>query len=78
MVWMGVYSQSFLAPVSKVSARVLVESGINVPVRAAVTPAGGPVERQGTYGATRPIDNRPQVDNLPHRATAHVEAANAR
>jgi NADH-quinone oxidoreductase subunit M len=78
MVWMGVYSQSFLPPVSKVTAKVLVESGINVPVQAAVTPASGPVERQGTHGASRPIDNRPQVDNLPHRATAHVEAANAR
>jgi NADH-quinone oxidoreductase subunit M len=33
MVWMGVYSQSFLAPVSKTTARVLAQSEINVPFR---------------------------------------------
>ncbi len=33
MVWMGVYSQSFLPPVSKVTARVLEQSSINVPER---------------------------------------------
>jgi NADH-quinone oxidoreductase subunit M len=31
MVWMGVYSQSFLAPVGKTTARVLAQSEINVP-----------------------------------------------
>jgi NADH-quinone oxidoreductase subunit M len=30
MVWMGVYSQSFLAPVGKTTARVLAQSEINV------------------------------------------------
>ena len=34
MVWMGVYSQSFLPPVSQVSQLVLKQSGINVPERA--------------------------------------------
>ena len=40
MVWMGVYSRSFLAPVGKTTARVLVESEINVPfsVRNAAPP----------------------------------------
>ena len=33
MVWMGVYSQSFLPPVSKVTARVLDQTQINVPFK---------------------------------------------
>ena len=33
MVWMGVYSQSFLPPVSKVTARVLEQTKVNVPFR---------------------------------------------
>jgi NADH-quinone oxidoreductase subunit M len=31
MVWMGVYSQSFLPPVSKTTARVLEQTQVNVP-----------------------------------------------
>jgi NADH-quinone oxidoreductase subunit M len=31
MVWMGVYSQSFLGPVGKTTARVLAQSEVNVP-----------------------------------------------
>jgi NADH-quinone oxidoreductase subunit M len=33
MVWMGVYSSSFLAPVSKVTARVIDQAQVNVPFR---------------------------------------------
>jgi len=33
MVWMGVYPQSFLPPVSKATARVLDQAQINVPFR---------------------------------------------
>jgi NADH-quinone oxidoreductase subunit M len=33
MVWMGVYSQSFLPPVSKTTARVLDQTRINVPFK---------------------------------------------
>jgi NADH-quinone oxidoreductase subunit M len=33
MVWMGVYSQSFLPPVSKVTAHVLDQTQINVPFK---------------------------------------------
>jgi NADH-quinone oxidoreductase subunit M len=33
MVWMGVYSQSFLPPVSKATARLLEQTHINVPER---------------------------------------------
>jgi NADH-quinone oxidoreductase subunit M len=36
MVWMGVYSQSFLPPVSKATARVLEQAQINVPFRVAI------------------------------------------
>ena len=36
MVWMGVYSQSFLPPVSKTTARVLDQTRINVPIRVGV------------------------------------------
>jgi NADH-quinone oxidoreductase subunit M len=33
MVWMGVYSQSFLPPVSRNTARVLEQTQVNVPFR---------------------------------------------
>jgi NADH-quinone oxidoreductase subunit M len=33
MVWMGVYSQSFLPPVSQVTAHVLEQTQVNVPYR---------------------------------------------
>jgi NADH-quinone oxidoreductase subunit M len=36
MVWMGVYSRSFLVPVSKVTARVLEQTQVNVPFRVSV------------------------------------------
>jgi len=36
MVWMGIYSQSFLAPVGKVTARVLEQTEVNVPFRVAL------------------------------------------
>jgi NADH-quinone oxidoreductase subunit M len=43
MVWMGVFSQSFLPPVSKVTAQVLNQAQINVPFRVQLHP-GAPVE----------------------------------
>jgi NADH-quinone oxidoreductase subunit M len=36
MVWMGVYSQSFLQPVSKTTARVLDQTRLNVPIRVGI------------------------------------------
>ena len=39
MVWMGVYSQSFLPPVSKTTAAVLEQTEINVPFCVQVRPA---------------------------------------
>ncbi|MBV8907025.1 MAG: NADH-quinone oxidoreductase subunit M [Acidobacteriia bacterium] len=39
MVWMGVYSQSFLPSVSKTTARVLDQAQVNVPFRVAAPPA---------------------------------------
>jgi NADH-quinone oxidoreductase subunit M len=38
MVWMGVYSQSFLPPVGKVTAQVLAQSDVNVPYRVEARP----------------------------------------
>ncbi len=38
MVWMGVYSQSFLPPVGKVTAQVLDQTQVNVPFRVKATP----------------------------------------
>jgi NADH-quinone oxidoreductase subunit M len=38
MVWMGVYSQSFLPPVSQVTAHVLEQTRINVPFRVSAEP----------------------------------------
>jgi hypothetical protein len=33
MVWMGVYSQTFLPPIGKTTANILSQSQINVPFR---------------------------------------------
>jgi NADH-quinone oxidoreductase subunit M len=33
MVWMGVYSQSFLPPIGQTTARVLEQTQVNVPFR---------------------------------------------
>ena len=38
MVWMGVYSQSFLVPVGKNTARVLEQTKVNVPYRVELAP----------------------------------------
>ena len=38
MVWMGVYSQSFLPPVSKTTARVLSQAQVNVPFQVQLRP----------------------------------------
>jgi NADH-quinone oxidoreductase subunit M len=38
MVWMGVYSQSFLPPVGKVTAHLLDQAQVNVPFRVQATP----------------------------------------
>jgi hypothetical protein len=38
MVWMGVYSQTFLPPVGKVTARVLAQCEVNVPYRVQTRP----------------------------------------
>src|ERR1017187_4726362 len=62
MVWMGVYSQSFLPPVSKVTARVLEQTTINVPVRAQVAPAVLPPVRAQIRKT--PVD-RPIPDGSP-------------
>jgi len=40
MVWMGVYSQSFLPPVGKVNARVLDQTRVNVPFRVQLKQGG--------------------------------------
>ena len=42
MVWMGVYSQSFLPPVGKNTARVLEQTNVNVPYRVQVEPSSTP------------------------------------
>jgi NADH-quinone oxidoreductase subunit M len=55
MVWMGVYSQSFLPPVTKATARVLDQAQVNVPFRVALPPAPG---------------SRPPAPALPEVASA--------
>jgi NADH-quinone oxidoreductase subunit M len=71
MVWMGVYSQSFLPPVGKVNAHVLEQTRINVPTRVQIrkAPVGGQEERDQGVARRR---GRP-----PHYSV-HLEAANAR
>jgi len=43
MFWMGIYSQSFLPPVTKATARVLDQAQINVPFRVAIPSPGAEV-----------------------------------
>ena len=45
MVWMGVYSQSFLPPVSQATARVLEQTQVNVPYRVRTQPSALEVAR---------------------------------
>jgi NADH-quinone oxidoreductase subunit M len=49
MVWMGVYSQSFLQPVGKTTARVLDQTRINVPFRVGIG-NGHPVALEANNG----------------------------
>ena len=49
MVWMGVYSQSFLQPVSKTTARVLDQTRLNVPIRVEIK-KGQPVVLEARNG----------------------------
>jgi NADH-quinone oxidoreductase subunit M len=49
MVWMGVYSQSFLQPVSKTTARVLDQTRLNVPIRVEIR-KGQPVVLEARNG----------------------------
>jgi len=46
MVWMGVYSQSFLPPVTKSNSRVLDQAQVNVPFRVAVPQNAVPSTRE--------------------------------
>jgi len=41
MVWMGIYTQTFLAHVSETNAQILNQSKMNVPLRVAIPPVGG-------------------------------------
>jgi len=47
MVWMGVYPQSFLPPVSKVNAAVLEQTRLNVPFRVQNPQPGSPLPGSG-------------------------------
>jgi hypothetical protein len=57
MVWMGVYSQSFLPPVGKTTALVLEQSQVNVPfrvgipVRSPLADAHGSIQSRDREGA---------------------------
>jgi len=46
MVWMGVYSQTFLPPVGKINARIIEQTNVNVPyrVQSPPTPRAAPTE----------------------------------
>jgi hypothetical protein len=46
MVWMGVYSQTFLPPVGKINARIIEQTNVNVPyrVQSPPTPRATPTE----------------------------------
>jgi NADH-quinone oxidoreductase subunit M len=43
MVWMGVYTQSFLPPVSQATARILDQTKVNVPFQVRIRPVTGEV-----------------------------------
>jgi NADH-quinone oxidoreductase subunit M len=67
MLWMGVYSQSFLAPVSKVTALVLEQSKINVTTRVQVAPSG---QEERDHGAARGPGRAPHLSVLAEAADA--------
>jgi NADH-quinone oxidoreductase subunit M len=58
MVWMGVYSQTFLPPVSKTTARVLDQAQVNVPFRVQI-PSG--VRASALQPGFRPAPVRSEV-----------------
>jgi NADH-quinone oxidoreductase subunit M len=69
MVWMGVYSQSFLQPVGRTTALVLEQSQTNVPFRVQKSGAGG----QGP-GARSLALSKAQHPALPQAAQARLLA----
>jgi NADH-quinone oxidoreductase subunit M len=50
MVWMGVYSQSFLPPVGKNTARIIEQTNVNVPYRVRID--GGADRQSGCLVAS--------------------------
>src|SRR5258705_505258 len=72
MVWMGVYSQSFLTPVSKATARVLEQTQVNVPFRVGVPEPGTPAWAPAARGKNRSLTVAAQqrLDITEPRASA--------
>jgi NADH-quinone oxidoreductase subunit M len=69
MVWMGVYSQSFLPPIGQTTARVLEQTQVNVPFRVEVHPG-----RTRFGAAEKPLAEARGSDYIHHKA----EVARAR
>jgi NADH-quinone oxidoreductase subunit M len=53
MVWMGVYSQSFLPPIGQTTARVLEQTQVNVPFRVMTHPNQSQPSQAGGFSATK-------------------------
>jgi len=54
MVWMGVYSQTFLPPVGRNTARVLEQTNVNVPYRVQLQSEPGPEGAPSAGGLALP------------------------
>jgi NADH-quinone oxidoreductase subunit M len=76
MVWMGVYSQSFLLQVSKVNAHVLEQTQVNVPYR--VQERGPGASGQGPGSASSRIERPPVPGSRPPAPGPLTEVAHAR
>jgi len=71
MVWMGVYSQSFLPPVSRATAKILDQTQINVPFRVLLPPCGA---RTPACRVDTPVDTSASVSTGVSTRHAGVRA----
>jgi hypothetical protein len=66
MVWMGVYSQSFLPPIGQTTARVLEQTQVNVPFRVQTHPnQAHPSQSQLSQAARFSATKKPLADAAP-------------
>jgi NADH-quinone oxidoreductase subunit M len=78
MVWMGVYSQSFLPPVGKNTAKIIEQTSVNVPYRVDCGVANPGCSRPlagsepALQAKVKPAESRLQPERLPHMEVARA------